>query len=109
MTTPLPLSARRPLAAALLSFGLCVTASAAEPADREVTLDRAAAGKPIDRFFDLSVGADYPGTIGGPENMAQLKTAVDELGFRYIRFHDIFHDKLGTVRQADGRAALPAF
>ena len=24
-------------------------------------------------------------------------------GFRYIRFHDIFHDVLGTVRVVDGR------
>jgi xylan 1,4-beta-xylosidase len=64
-----------------------------------VTLDRAAASKPMDRFFDLSVGADYPGTTGRPENLAQLKTAVDELGFRYLRFHDIFHDVYGTVKK----------
>jgi xylan 1,4-beta-xylosidase len=99
----LPLSVLRPLAAALLSVGLCATAHAAPPADRQVTLDRAAASKPLDRFFDLSVGADYPGTTGRQENLAQLKTAVDELGFRYVRFHDIFHDALGTVRKVDGR------
>jgi xylan 1,4-beta-xylosidase len=99
----LPLSALRPLAAALLSLGLCATAHAAPPADRQVSLDRAAASKPMDRFFDLSIGADYPGTTGRPENLVQLKTAVDELGFRYVRFHDIFHDALGTVRQVDGR------
>jgi xylan 1,4-beta-xylosidase len=90
----------RPLAAALLT--LSVTSHAAPPAAREVTLDRAAASKPMDRFFDLSVGADYPGTTGRPENTVQLGTAVDELGFRYVRFHDIFHDKLGTVRLVDG-------
>jgi xylan 1,4-beta-xylosidase len=28
---------------------------------------------------------------------------VDELGFRYIRFHAIFHDVLGTVRIEDGK------
>ncbi len=33
----------------------------------------------------------------------QLKTAVDELGFRYIRFHAIFHDVLGTVRVENGK------
>jgi xylan 1,4-beta-xylosidase len=102
MTTsqlPLPPSVLRPLAAALLSLGLCAAAHAAPPAAREVTLDRAAASKPMDRFFDLSVGADYPGTTGRPENLAQLKTAVDELGFRYLRFHDIFHDVYGTVKK----------
>jgi len=102
MTTsllPLPCSILRPLAAALLPLGLCATAPAAPPADRQVTLDSAAASKPMDRFFDLSVGADYPGTTGRPENLAQLKTAVDELGFRYLRFHDIFHDSYGTVKK----------
>ncbi|MGQ3052414.1 MAG: GH39 family glycosyl hydrolase [Roseateles sp.] len=96
MTSTLPL---RPLAAALLSFALSAAAVAAPPAARAVTLDRAAAAKPMDRFYDLAVGADYPGTTRRPENMAQLKTAVDELGFRYIRFHDIFHDELGTVKK----------
>ncbi|HEY9027070.1 MAG TPA: beta-xylosidase [Burkholderiaceae bacterium] len=64
-----------------------------------MTLDRTAARQPMDRFFDLSVGADFPGTTGRPENLAQLKTAVDELGFRYLRFHDIFHDVYGTVKK----------
>jgi xylan 1,4-beta-xylosidase len=94
-----PRVAMRPLAAALLSLGLCAATPAAPPAGREVILDRAAASKPMDRFFDLAVGADYPGTTGRPENLAQLKTAVDELGFRYLRFHDIFHDRYGTVKK----------
>ena len=58
---------------------------------------------PVDRFFDLSVGSDYPGTLIRDDSQAQLKVAVDELGFRYIRFHAIFHDVLGTVRIEDGR------
>ncbi|HEY9105945.1 MAG TPA: beta-xylosidase [Roseateles sp.] len=95
----LPHSLLRPLAAALFALGLSAASQAAPAAAREVTLDRAAADKPMDRFFDLSVGADYPGTTGRPENLAQLKTAVDELGFRYLRFHDIFHDSYGTVKK----------
>lgn len=79
---PLPRAVLRPLAAALLCFGLCAATHAAPAAAREVTLDLAEASKPMDRFFDLSVRADFPGTTGRPENMAQLKTAVDELGFR---------------------------
>ena len=34
---------------------------------------------------------------------AQLKTAVGELSFRYLRFHAIFHDVLGTVKTVDGK------
>jgi len=58
---------------------------------------------PVDRFFDLSVGSDFPGTLIRDDSQAQLKLTVDELGFRYIRFHAIFHDVLGTVRVEDGK------
>ena len=58
---------------------------------------------PVDRFFDLSVGSDYPGTLIRDDSQEQLKVAVDELGFRYIRFHAIFHDVLKTVRVENGK------
>ena len=74
----------------------------AEPS-RPIELDLSAAHRPLDRFFDLSVGSDYPGTLIRPANQAQLKAATDELGFRYVRFHAIFHDVLGTVRREEGR------
>jgi xylan 1,4-beta-xylosidase len=77
----------------------------AAPAPRQITLDVAGAKQPLDRFFDLSVGSDYPATLVRPDAQAQLKTAVDELGFRYLRFHAIFHDVLGTVKLANGKPA----
>src|SRR6185503_4684997 len=78
---------------------VAATSESAAPAPpRQITLDVAKVDKPLDRFFDLSVGSDYPGTLIKPEAQAQLKTTVDELGFRYIRFHAIFHDVLGTVK-----------
>ncbi|MDP9052092.1 MAG: beta-xylosidase, partial [Acidobacteriota bacterium] len=58
---------------------------------------------PVDRFYDLSVGSDYPGTLIREDSQAQLKLAVDELGFRYLRFHAIFHDVLGTVHIENGK------
>ncbi|HEY0622604.1 GH39 family glycosyl hydrolase [Sphingomonas sp.] len=84
-------------------MALAQTPAAGQTEVRRIEVDLADAGAPLDRSFNLSVGADYPGTTMRPENLAQLKTAVDELGFRYIRFHDIFHDALGTVRVIDGR------
>src|SRR5690349_6586913 len=72
------------------------------PAPRIVAVDLANPGHATDRFFDLSVGSDFPGTLIRRDSQEQLATAVDELGFRYIRFHDIFHDTLGTVRKVDG-------
>jgi xylan 1,4-beta-xylosidase len=74
-----------------------------KPAERVIEADVGRAAGPVDRFFDLSIGSDYPGTLIRPDSQGQLKTVVDELGFRYIRFHAIFHDVLGTVRIVDGR------
>ncbi|MGH6751273.1 MAG: GH39 family glycosyl hydrolase, partial [Bradyrhizobium sp.] len=70
---------------------------------REIRLDVAKAADPVDRFYDLSIGSDYPGTLIRDDSQAQLVPTVRELGFRYIRFHDVFHDVLGTVRKADGK------
>jgi xylan 1,4-beta-xylosidase len=78
---------------------------AAQPANgtvRRITVDPANTAGPVDRFFDLSIGSDYPGTLIRDDSQAQLKVAVDELGFRYIRFHAIFHDVLGTVTVQNG-------
>jgi xylan 1,4-beta-xylosidase len=94
---------RRTLLAFLAVVHSAVAAAAAAP--RQITLDVAAATQPVDRFFDLSVGSDYPGTLIRPEAQAQLRTTVDELGFRYVRFHAIFHDVLGTVKLANGKPA----
>jgi xylan 1,4-beta-xylosidase len=58
---------------------------------------------PVDRFFDLSVGSDYPGTLIRDDSQAQLKLVTDELGFRYLRFHAIFHDVLNTVKMENGK------
>ncbi|WP_347304645.1 beta-xylosidase (plasmid) [Croceibacterium sp. TMG7-5b_MA50] len=96
--------ALRRIAAAALAIVTLTPASAQDAAPaRRIEVDLSRAAGPMDRSFDLSVGSDYSGTLRRPENLAQLAIAVDELGFRYVRFHDIFHDDLGTVKQQDGR------
>lgn len=94
------------LVLALSLSGLTTSASAqASAPQRKIDVDLAKAGAPFDRSFNLSVGSDFPGTLARPQSLAQLKTAVDELGFRYIRFHAIFHDVLGTVKVVDGKTS----
>jgi len=78
-------------------------ARAQDSTPRVIVADVSRPTGPVDRFFDLSVGSDYPGTLIRPDSQEQLHVAVDELGFRYIRFHAIFHDVLGTVRLENGR------
>jgi xylan 1,4-beta-xylosidase len=88
------------LAAAL---GFSGPASAAPPKARAISIDVRQAPKPRDRMASLSIGSDYPGTLIRDDGLAQLETVQDELGFRYIRFHDIFHDALGTYREVGGK------
>jgi xylan 1,4-beta-xylosidase len=93
--------------AALLVVTQATAPAAAQtaPSDetRHILVDLAKAGAPLDRSFNFSVGADYPGTLIRPASLAQLRTAAAELGFRYVRFHAIFHDVLGTVRMDNGK------
>ena len=86
--------------AALLAIAPGVSAAAVPGRTVQVDLHRTSG--PVDRFFDLSVGSDYPGTLIRDDSQAQLQIATRELGFRYIRFHAIFHDVLKTVRMVDG-------
>src|ERR1035441_4257259 len=82
---------------------LSLAAQSQQATSRTIVVNLKDTAGPVDRFFDLSVGSDYPGTLIRDDSQAQLKLAVDELGFRYIRFHAIFHDVLGTVRVEDGK------
>jgi xylan 1,4-beta-xylosidase len=70
---------------------------------RHIAIDTAGKSSPLDRFYDLSVGSDYPGTLIRDDSLAQLQTVERELGFRYIRFHAIFHDVLGTYKEVNGK------
>jgi xylan 1,4-beta-xylosidase len=91
---------RRVLLAMFL--GIAMPCAAADQPSRRIELDIDKAVEPVDRFFALSVGSDYPGTLIREDSQTHLAVAADELGFEYLRFHDLFHDTLGTVRHVDG-------
>jgi xylan 1,4-beta-xylosidase len=86
-----------------LALLIAAPALADPAAPRSIEIDAGAATQPLDRMFNFSVGADYPGTTIRPDSLAQLRTSVGEHGFRYIRLHAIFHDDLGTVKVVDGK------
>jgi xylan 1,4-beta-xylosidase len=85
------------------SSSMSLAAQSQQAPSRTIVVDLKDSSGPVDRFFDLSVGSDYPGTLIREDSQVQLKLTVDELGFRYVRFHAIFHDVLGTVRIEDGK------
>jgi xylan 1,4-beta-xylosidase len=85
------------------ALGCFATAIHAAPGERHIAIDVQGATSPLDRFYNFSVGSDYPGTLIRDDSLAQLKTVKAELGFRYIRFHGIFHDVLGAYREVNGK------
>jgi xylan 1,4-beta-xylosidase len=92
------------IASLIVLFVSHAKAQSQSASPRTIGVDLKDSTGPVDRFFDLSVGSDYPGTLIRDDSQAQLKVVANELGFRYIRFHAIFHDVLGTVRVEDGKA-----
>lgn len=95
------------LGAWTLLISLCALFGAADIAearpDRPILVQADGPTAPRNRMAQFSVGSDYPGTLIREDSLAQLKTVSAELGFRYIRFHDIFHDEMGVYREVDGR------
>ena len=95
---------RRASLAVLVAISVLALAAQSSPAlSRRIVANIEDTSGPIDRFFDLSIGSDYPGTLIRDDSQAQLKLTSDELGFRYVRFHGIFHDVLKTVRVENGK------
>jgi len=87
----------------LIASGACAVEAPPARNVRAITVNVDGPTTPRSRMAEFSVGSDYPGTLIRKESLAQLRTVSDELGFRYIRFHDIFHDDMGVYREVDGR------
>lgn len=87
------------LAAALTTL----SAPAMAQAPRLLSIDATAPATPRSQMPFLSIGSDFPGTLERNDSLHQLATVQRELGFRYIRFHNIFADDLGTYRVVDGK------
>jgi xylan 1,4-beta-xylosidase len=88
-------------------FGLamaCVAAitPASAQTERIILADMTKVIGPRDTAWQDCVGADHPGILLRPGNLAQLKLVHDEIGFKYIRFHGIFHDDMEAYRDVNG-------
>jgi xylan 1,4-beta-xylosidase len=87
--------------AALTTAALSIAAQAQTP-ERAIMADMKQVEGPRDLFWQDCVGADHPGILLRQDNLAQLRLAHDELGFRYIRFHGIFADDMAAYRESKG-------
>ncbi len=69
----------------------------------EASIDAHASGIPLDHFWSRCVGAGRANEGLRASWQEQLKLCVDQCGFRYLRFHGLFHDDMCVYREIDGK------
>jgi xylan 1,4-beta-xylosidase len=65
--------------------------------DAHFTCDLAAASTPLPHFWEHTVGSDYAAMALRADWRSQLARAQAELGFGYVRFHDVLSDRMFTL------------
>jgi xylan 1,4-beta-xylosidase len=59
--------------------------------------DLSEAGTPLTHFWEHTVGSDHAPVALRADWQNQLRRCHDELGFRYVRFHGLLSDRMGTL------------
>lgn len=67
---------------------------------RNITADLYNERGPRDRFASFCVGAGRANEALRRDFYEHLKTAVEHCGFRYLRFHGLFHDDMAVYRRS---------
>jgi xylan 1,4-beta-xylosidase len=65
----------------------------------QFTVDLASAGRALSRSWELAVGCGDAWSILRADMQAQLRRAVEQCGFRYVRAHGILNDQLQSIRR----------
>ena len=108
-----PGHAHRPLAPLPALLGsLLLAAGAAPPAAAAPTagtvalhLDARAQGQPFPHFWEQMFGSGRAALVMRADYQRDLMTVHDATGFKYVRFHAIFHDEVGAYDEdEDGNA-----
>jgi xylan 1,4-beta-xylosidase len=69
----------------------------------ELKANASAAGEPLKHFWNFCVGAGRANEGLRADWQEQLRLAVQECGFKYIRFHGLYHDDMFVYREEHGR------
>lgn len=64
---------------------------------------------PLPHFWEHTVGSDHAPVALRADWQSQLQRSHDELGFRYVRFHGLLSDDLGTVVQEKNKLLYSFF
>ncbi len=71
--------------------------------------DLAEATTPLPHFWEHTVGSDHAPMALRADWQRHLKRAHDELGFRYVRFHGLLSDDMGTVVRDENKLLYSFF
>jgi xylan 1,4-beta-xylosidase len=70
----------------------------------EIGANATAVGRPLKHSWSLCVGAGRANEGLRANWLEQMKLAHDTCGFRYVRFHGLFHDDMFVYRELEGVA-----
>lgn len=73
------------------------------PISIQIQADRGDTGKPLKHFWSTSVGAGRANEALRATWQEQLRMAVLNGGFRYVRFHGLFHDDMFVYHEVNGK------
>lgn len=92
-------------AALLLGLFFSATALAQTPASRTISIDVAKVRGPLNKSFNLCVGAGRANEGLRADWQRQLAAVKQDCGFQYIRFHGLLHDDMGVYQEdSNGQA-----
>ena len=81
--------------------------SFAQPAPEVIRVDASAPSRPFPHFWEQMFGSGRANLTMRESWRQDLHAAKAITDFRYVRFHDIFHDHNGVYSEgADGKASL---
>jgi xylan 1,4-beta-xylosidase len=75
----------------------------------EINVSAKSPGKPFEHFWSLCVGAGRANEGLRAGWLEQLKLVHDQCGFRYCRFHGLFHDDMFVYRQSEAGTPIYNF
>lgn len=94
---------KRNLFAAILLLAAATLAAGEQ--EIRAAADAHATGQPLVHYWSVCVGAGRANEGLRASWLEQLKVVHDACGFRYVRFHGLFHDDMFVYREAGGKPA----
>jgi xylan 1,4-beta-xylosidase len=82
---------------------LAQSLGASTQAPLRIEVSASAAGTPLDHYWSRCVAAGRANEGLRGNWQEQLKMTVDACGFRYLRFHGLFHDDMFVYHEKDGK------